>query len=93
MGAAVDPRRQPFDLPNMVAGLAILGLEPGSPGMQNVYRRDVIGNIGDPQTYAEAGRPFFWETRAGKGDAFYIAAPMNAAGTWAWNLVFRWGGV
>jgi hypothetical protein len=57
------------------------------------YRKDVIGNIGDPQTYAEAGQPFFWEDRtgAGKGDKIYVAAYDGSA--WAWNPWLMFGGI
>jgi len=84
------PELYPADL---IAPLAFLGLDPGSPGLKNIYRKDVLANIGDPQTYAEAGQPFFWEDRSGanKGNTLYVAAETNGAGTWAWNHMFSWG--
>jgi hypothetical protein len=85
---------EPFDLPNTVAALAILGYTtPG--GGANIYRKDVIANIGDPQTFAEAGQPLFWEDRsaAGKGNAIHLAVETDSIGTWAWEPIFYFGGM
>jgi len=85
---------EPFDL---VAPLAILGYTTpsGGGGGTNIYRKDVIANIGDPQTYAEAGQPFFWEDRSGasKGMAIHLAVEVDSIGTWAWEPIFYFGGL
>jgi hypothetical protein len=84
---------RPIESAELLAPLAILGYTTPTGGdATNIFRRDVIANIGDPQAFAEAGKPFFWEDRSGssKGDAFHVAY-VDKNGTWTWEMMWSWG--